>query len=228
MDHATGASSAINLTILMVEEALKMKFPRRDIPTESRQIMIDILARTVADLRDVAAKQEAVIGWGSQVILKRAKKPPVWVECVPGIVADDDGFISLTPKFKWTPEFEGSVDEVAKHLRNGRLVVWGSTGLKDERIRGAILVFNKIYHKRNPSFRGTRWDVQPPTSWKVFYVLGMDDIEDLRTPKGVSRALKAGKRIIDITGSAPVDLTDIYSWAAEKVSELLELRQAEG
>ena len=210
-EGATSASQAINKTISMVEAALKMKFPRVANPSESRQIMIDILARTVADLRDAAAEQENVIGWGSQVILKGPKKPPVRVGMSGGIDVDDDGWITLTP------EFEMTVDEVAKHLRNGRLVVWDSTGWGDEEIRRIVLRLDKAYRKQNPSFRGTRWDVQPPTSWAVFYVLGMYDFEDQHTMRRVSRAMKAGKRIIDITGSTPVDLTDAYQWLEDNI-----------
>ena len=56
MDEERGASQAIYATIRMIEEALQMKFPRGGTPAESREIMIDILARTVADLRDAVAK----------------------------------------------------------------------------------------------------------------------------------------------------------------------------
>ena len=229
-------SQAINKTISLVEVALGMEFPSDPTPTVSREMMIEVLVaefrgatakiamleRTVADLRvAVAAKQEYFIGWGSPVILKRAKKSPVWVKLVvDGIARDADGRITMTP------EFEMTVDEVAKHLRNGRLVDWGGEGLRDEQIRRAILIFDKEYSKRNPRFRRPRWNVQPPTKWEVFYVLGMDDIEDPHTRGRVSKAMKAGKRIIDITGNAPVDLTGAYRWVMGKI-ESGELRLAE-
>lgn len=214
------ASQAINLTISMVGDALDMEFPPGGTPTESREIMLSMLGREVADLRVAAAEQENVIGWGSPVILKRAKKPPVRVVAVQGgYTKDDDGCVTMTP------EFERMVDEVAKHLRNGRLVVLGITGWRDKHIRRLILDLDKTYRKQNPSFRGTRWNVQPPASWKVFYVLGMEDIEDPHTMRRVSKAMKAGKRIIDITGSAPVDLTDAYQWVMGKI-ESGELRWA--
>lgn len=221
MDNATiekrAASQAINKTISLVEEALKMKFPRVATPSESREIMI-------AELRDATAKREDVreyvTGWGSLVILKRAKKQPVWVEWVSGgLNVDDDGWVTTTP------EFERAVDEVAEHLRNGRLVDWGGTGMRDEQIRRLILMLDKTYRKQNPSFRGTKWDVQPPASWEVFYVLGMDDVEDLHTVARALKAMNTGKRIIDITGSAPVDLTDAYLWVVTKIA-LGELRWA--
>lgn len=221
MDNATiekrAASQAINKTISLVEEALKMKFPRVATPSESREIMI-------AELRDATAKREDVredvTGWGSLVILKRAKKQPVWVEWVSGgLNVDDDGWVTTTP------EFERAVDEVAEHLRNGRLVDWGGTGMRDEQIRRLILMLDKTYRKQNPSFRGTKWDVQPPASWEVFYVLGMDDVEDLHTVERALKAMNTGKRIIDITGSAPVDLTDAYLWVVTKIA-LGELRWA--
>ena len=205
------ASQAINLTISMVGDALDMKFPPGETPTESREIMVSILGRTVADLRDAAAKQESVIGWGSQVILKGAKKPPARVEFVQGFKEDDDGWMTITS------EFEMTVDEVATHLRNGRRVVWGGTGWRDEQIRRIILDLDKTYRKQDPSFSGTKWNAQPPTRWKVFYVLGMEDTEDPHTMRRVSKAMKAGKRIIDITGSAPVDLTDAYQWVMSKI-----------
>ena len=41
--RAEAASQAIEKTIQMVEEALGVKFPRGNIPTDSRDIMIDIL-----------------------------------------------------------------------------------------------------------------------------------------------------------------------------------------
>ena len=239
MNEVTGASKAINKTIRMVGEALNLKpeFPTGARPRVRRRIMvarlvaefgdatdkIATLERTIAELRDATAKQEYVIGWGSPVILKRAKKPPVWVELVEdGCVIHDDSRITMTP------EFERTVDEVAKHLRNGRLVDWGGRGWRDERIRWAILVFDKAHREQNPSFRGTKWNVQPPASWKVFYVLGIEDLEDPHTMRRVSKAMKAGKRIIDITRTrdAPVDLTDACQWVMGKI-ESGELRLAE-
>ena len=172
---------------------------------------IAMLERTVADLRvAAAAKQEDFIGWGSPVILKRAKKQPARVEWVLGGLNVDN--------WTMTPEFKRTVDEVAKHLHNGRLVIWGSSGLRDEAMRLIILTLDKEYRKQNPSFRGTKWNVQPPASWNVFYVLGMEDLEDPHTRGRVSKAIKSGKRIIDITGSAPVDLTDAYQWVAKKIA----------
>ena len=144
------------------------------------------------------------------MILKGAKRPPVWVEWAPGVNVDDDGWVAMTP------EFERTVDEVATHLRNGRLVVWGGTGMRDEEIRRLILILDKAYRKQNPSFRGTKWNVQPPASWEVFYVLGMDDLTDPHTMGRVSSAIKSGKRIIDITGSTPVDLTVAYQWFVDE------------
>ena len=170
-----------------------------------------MLEREVADLRDASAKQENVIGWGSPVILKRAKKQPVWVEWVPGLRFDDDGWMTMTP------EFERTVDEVAQRLRNGRRVVWGPTGWSDDYIRWVILTLDKAYRKQNPSFRGTKWNAQPPASWEVFYVLGMEDLEDPHTVRRAIKAMVAGKRIIDITGSAPVDLTDAYRWVLNTI-----------
>ena len=144
----------------------------------------------------------------------------MWVEWVSGgLNVDDDGWVTTTP------EFERAVDEVAEHLRNGRLVDWGGTGMRDEQIRRLILMLDKTYRKQNPSFRGTKWDVQPPASWDVFYVLGMDDVEDLHTVARALKAMNTGKRIIDITGSAPVDLTDAYLWVVTKIA-LGELRWA--
>ena len=58
MDEERGAYQAIYATIRMLEEALQMEFPRGCTPSESREIMVAILARTVADLRDAAAKNE--------------------------------------------------------------------------------------------------------------------------------------------------------------------------
>ena len=236
MDEATirkqAASQAINLTISMVGGALDMKFPPGEDPTESREIMIAVLGRTVADLRVAAAKQENVIGWGSLVILKRPKKKPAWVKWVPGgfnvdpkgFEVDDDGRITRITRItrinwsRMTSENERTVAEVAKHLSNGRLVNWGGRRWSDEHIRRAILELNKAYRKQNPSFRRkNKWNVQPPTRWNVFYVLGMDDVEDQYTRRRASEAMKAGKRIIDITGSAPVDLTDAYQWAIYRV-----------
>ena len=214
-----------------------MEFPRDPtLPTVSRDNMVKglvaefgnatdkiaMLERTVADLRvAAAAKQEGFIGWGSPVILKRAKKRPAWVEYGSvGFNEDDDGWMTMTP------EFERTVDEVAKYLRNGRLVDWGGKGWRDEQIRRLILEFDKTYRKQNPSFRGTRWNVHSPQGWEVFYVLGMDDFEDPHTRGRVSKAMKAGKRIIDITGSAPVDLTDACQWVMGKI-ESGEFRLAE-
>ena len=223
MDQETGASQAINKTIRMVREVanLKVEFPSYATPSERREIVVSMLEREVSDLRDAAAKQENVIGWGSQVILKRAKKQPVWVEWVPGLRFDDDGWMTMTP------EFERTVDEVAGHLRNGRLVDWGGKGWRDEYIRRIMLQLNKAYRKQYPSFRRKdKWNVQPPTRWNVFYVLGMEDLEDPHTMRRVSKAMKAGKRIIDITGSVPVDLTDAYQWVMSKI-ESGDLRWAE-
>ena len=228
MDQEKGASQAINLTINMVEEALKMKFRRGPIPTVSREIMIARLAREVADLRGAAANQENAIGWGSSVRLKRAKKKPAWVKWVPGgfnvdpkgFETDGDGRVTRVTRINWsrmTSENERTVAEVAKHLSNGRLVNWGGRGWRDEHIRRAILELNKAYRKQNPSFRSAKWKAQPPTTWRVFYVLGMDDVEDRITRRSASEAMKAGKRIIDITGSTPVDLTDAYQWAIYRV-----------
>ena len=235
MDIATiekrARSQAINLTISMVDDALKLEleleFPPYATPSDRRKIMvarlvaefgdatakIAMLERTVADLRVAAAKQEDVIGWGSRVRLKRDKKKPVWVEFVPGgFNKDDAGWITMTP------EFERTVDEVAGHLRNGRLVDWGGKGWRDEYIRRIMLQLNKAYRKQYPSFRRKdKWNVQPPTRWNVFYVLGMEDLEDPHTMRRVSKAMKAGKRIIDITGNAPVDLTDAYQWVVDKI-----------
>lgn len=228
MDQETGASQAINLTIRMVEEALDMKFPRGPRPIVSREIMIARLAREVADLRGAAANQENVIGWGSTVILKRAKKPPVRVKWVSGgfnvdprgFDMDADGRITQITRINWsrmTAGNERTVAEVAKRLSNGRLVDWGGKGWKDEHIRRAILELNKAYRKQNPSFRSAKWKAQPPATWRVFYVLGMDDVRDPHTRKRASEAIKNGKRIIDITGSAPLDLTDAYQWAIYKI-----------
>ena len=198
----------------MVREVanLKVEFPSYATPSERREIVVSMLEREVSDLRDVAANQENVIGWGSQVILKRAKKQPVWVEWVSGgLDVDDDGWVTTTP------EFERTVDEVAQRLRNGRRVVWGPTGWSDDYIRWVILTLDKACRKQNPSFRGTKWNAQPPASWEVFYVLGMDDLEDPHTMGRVVKARKAGKRIIDITGSAPVDLTNACLWVEKKM-----------
>ena len=206
-----------------------MKFPRGPRPKVSRKIMIARLAREVADLRGAAANQKNVIGWGSLVILKRAKKEPAWVKWVPGgfdvdprgFDVDDDGRITRVTRIDWsrmTTENERTVAEVAKHLSNGRLVNWGGRGWKDEHIRRAILELNKEYRKQNPSFRRkNKWNVQPPTRWNVFYVLGMDDLNDPYTRARAYDAVRAGKRIIDITGSVPVDLTVAYRWVMKIV-----------
>ena len=230
MDQETGASQAINKTIGMVGRALNMEFqfPPDAKPSEKRKIMIARLAREVAGLRGAAAIRKNVIGWGSTVILKRAKKPPVRVKWVPGgfsvdpmgFDVDADGRITRITRInrsRMTPGNERTVAEVAKHLSNGRLVVWGNTGLRDEQIRRAILELDREYRNRNPSFKRIKWNVQPPTKWRVFYVLGMEEVRYPDTRRRASEAMKAGKRIIDITGSAPVDLTDAYQWAIHKV-----------
>ena len=95
-------SEAINRTISLVDEALNLNLefpPYATTPSDRREIMIArlvaeregatdkiaMLEREVADLRvAAAAKQEDFIGWGSPVILKRAKKSPARVEWLVG------------------------------------------------------------------------------------------------------------------------------------------------
>lgn len=194
------ASKAINKTIGMVEDALKIEVPHADTPSERREIMITMLVATLTD----ATERGGSIGWGSSVKAKVAIRQPVWVEFVQGRGADADGRMTMTA------EYERMLDEVAKHLHKGKkLVVLGETGWSDDYVRWILMKRNRTYREQNPAYRRkNRWNVQPPAEWNVFYVLGMDDLEDSHTRGLVARALKAGKRIIDISKIKPSDLTD--------------------
>ena len=207
---AGAASSSIYYSIGKVEAALKMKFPRVHPPSQSREIMITMLVATLND----ATERGGQVGWGSPVRSEAEDviRTPVWVEWVPGEGTDGNGMMTMTPGY------EKMLDEVAKHLRKGKnLVVLGEKGWSDDYIRWTLMTRDKTYRKQNPAYRRkSRWNVQPPAKWRVFYVLGTDDIEDPYTMGRVARALKSGKRIIDISKIKPRDLTQVYQSAVDK------------
>lgn len=207
------ASKAINRTITIVEDALGINVPRSSVPSISRETMVEMLK---AGFRTplVGCWCNQFVGWGSPVKLKGTKRSPVRVEFVPGFGKAGSGGAAITPELEMS-EFERMVDEVAKRLRNGRLVDWGGSGWSDDYIRFFIMTLNKIYREEIPSSKN-RWNVQSPSGWKVFYVLGRDDIEDTHTMGRIATAIKTGKRIIDITGSTPDDLTGYYKSAVNK------------
>ena len=205
------ASKAINKTITIVEDALGIDVPRSSVPSISRATMVEMLkAGFRTPLAGCWCSQ--YMGWGSQVVR------PNGANCSPEWVGTPDAYIDGNYRWKaMTPEFEKMLDEVAEHLSKGRLVDWGGKGWSDKSIRKTLIGLDKWYRKQNPSFKKIRWDAQPPVDWEVFYVEGTSDINDSHTMGRVARVLRVGRRrIIDISGSVPVDLTDAYKSAVGK------------
>lgn len=194
--YIEGASQAINKTVTMVGDALGIDIPRSSVPSISRETMVEMLKEGFRSPSSADCWcNQLFVGWGSQVRLKR-EKTLVWVDD-PDPTTNPVGFLE-------------AIDKVVWHLRKGHLVDWGGEGDPDDVTRLLILRLDKWYRRQNPAYKKIRWDAQPPSYWGVFYVDGMDDIDDDHNMKRVARALKAGKRIIDISGKYPDDLTAAY------------------